>query len=208
MQYFQALGRRVPAPSERCRTVLATATATATRRHPVRQAAVSPTLDAEQRGVPEWVTVHEKLRKKNVTKFMLWQEYHDLNSFGCNYSWFCDQYWRWLNQRDISMRQHHGDSENYSSTTTVMQFRLLMHVLAKKLRHKYSWRSCLGCIELHVCCSDCPDWTGSHVRAFEFFQAVPEILVTYNLKSGVSKAHRFEPVKASPPESIVIELTH
>ena len=38
-----------------------------------------------------------------------------------------------------------------------------------------------------------PDWIGSHVRAFDYFQGVPEILVPDNLKSGVTKAHRYEP---------------
>ncbi|MEN7974046.1 MAG: IS21 family transposase, partial [Verrucomicrobiota bacterium] len=38
-----------------------------------------------------------------------------------------------------------------------------------------------------------PDWIGSHVRAFEFFGGVPGVIVPDNLKSGVTKAHRYEP---------------
>ena len=38
-----------------------------------------------------------------------------------------------------------------------------------------------------------PDWIGSHVRAFEFFGGLPEILVPDNLKSGVSSPHLYEP---------------
>lgn len=37
------------------------------------------------------------------------------------------------------------------------------------------------------------DWTGSHVRAFEFFGGVTRLVVPDNLKSGVTKACRFEP---------------
>jgi transposase len=37
------------------------------------------------------------------------------------------------------------------------------------------------------------DWIGSHVRAFEFFGGVPEIAVPDNLKSGVTRACRYEP---------------
>ena len=37
------------------------------------------------------------------------------------------------------------------------------------------------------------DWIGSHVRAFTFFGGVPEIIVPDNLKSGVTKPHRYEP---------------
>lgn len=38
-----------------------------------------------------------------------------------------------------------------------------------------------------------PDWLGSHGRAFEFFGACPAILVPDNLRSAVTKAHRYEP---------------
>ena len=38
-----------------------------------------------------------------------------------------------------------------------------------------------------------PDWLQSHVRAFEFFGGVPELLVPDNLRSGVSKACRYDP---------------
>jgi transposase len=37
------------------------------------------------------------------------------------------------------------------------------------------------------------DWIGSHVRAFSFFGGVTEAIVPDNLKSGVSKACRYEP---------------
>ncbi|SAL52394.1 integrase catalytic region [Caballeronia concitans] len=38
-----------------------------------------------------------------------------------------------------------------------------------------------------------PDWIGSHVRAFAFYNGVAEILVPDNLKSGVLKANFYEP---------------
>jgi hypothetical protein len=38
-----------------------------------------------------------------------------------------------------------------------------------------------------------PDWIGSHLRAFRFMGCVPELVVPDNLRSGVSKAHRYEP---------------
>jgi len=38
-----------------------------------------------------------------------------------------------------------------------------------------------------------PDWIGAHVRAFAFFGGVSELLVPDNLRSGVCKAHRYEP---------------
>ncbi len=38
-----------------------------------------------------------------------------------------------------------------------------------------------------------PDWIGSHRRTFSFLGGVPELVVPDNLRSGVSKAHRYEP---------------
>jgi transposase len=38
-----------------------------------------------------------------------------------------------------------------------------------------------------------PDWIASHVRAFDFFGGVSEILIPDNLKAGVTKPHRYEP---------------
>ncbi len=37
------------------------------------------------------------------------------------------------------------------------------------------------------------DWMGSHIRAFEFLGGVTQLVVPDNLKSGVSKACRYEP---------------
>ena len=37
------------------------------------------------------------------------------------------------------------------------------------------------------------DWIGSHTRAFAFLGGVPELVVPDNLRSGVTKAHRYEP---------------
>jgi transposase len=38
-----------------------------------------------------------------------------------------------------------------------------------------------------------PDWLGSHARCFAFLDGVTEIVVPDNLRSAVSKAHRYEP---------------
>lgn len=38
-----------------------------------------------------------------------------------------------------------------------------------------------------------PDWIGSHVRAVAFFGGVPQLVVPDNLRSGVTKACRYEP---------------
>lgn len=38
-----------------------------------------------------------------------------------------------------------------------------------------------------------PEWIGSHMRAFSYMEGVPKVVVPDNLKSAVTKAHRYEP---------------
>jgi transposase len=38
-----------------------------------------------------------------------------------------------------------------------------------------------------------PGWLGSHVRALEFYSGAPAAFVPDNLKSGVDRAHRYDP---------------
>ena len=100
----------------------------------------APQLPAAQRGVPEWSTVHTELKKKNVTKFLLWQEYRAINPNGYNYSWFCNNYRSWLGTRDLSMRQNHraGDS---LSTMPVTPLRSLTLVPVRLARQRFLSRS-------------------------------------------------------------------
>lgn len=65
---------------------------------------VQPKQAARNRVIPDWFVIHQELQKKNVTQFLLWQEYREQHPKGYQYSWFCDQYRNWLGRRDYSMR--------------------------------------------------------------------------------------------------------
>ncbi len=155
-----------------------------------------PKLPAAQRAIPDWDDVFLELKKKNVTKFLLWQEYRTAHPMGYNYSWFCSGYRRWLGTRDLSMRQTHCAGEkcfvDYAGHTIaiidartgeISQAEIFVAVLGAS---NYTFAEATATQSL-------PDWIGSHVRAFEFFQGVTEVLVPDNLRSGVTKAHRYEP---------------
>lgn len=146
--------------------------------------------------VPDWVVVRQELQKKNVTLFLLWQEYREQNPKGYQYSWFCDQYRRWLGTRDLSMRQTHRVGEklfvDYAGHTIPVidartgEIRLAQIFVAVLGASNYTYAEATWTQAL-------PDWIGSHLRAFEFFGGVPEVVVPDNLRSGVTKAHRYEP---------------
>jgi len=48
------------------------------------------------------------------------------------------------------------------------------------------------CFE-HLSQARLSNWMGSHIRALEYFGGVPEVIIPYNLKSGVNNACRYEP---------------
>ena len=71
----------------------------------------SPDLPAEVRGLPDWHQIHEELKGKYVTLFLLWQEYRQANPEGYQYSWFCEHYRAWQGKLDLVMRQDHRAGE-------------------------------------------------------------------------------------------------
>jgi transposase len=155
--------------------------------------AVAPTVG---RTVPDWSQVHRELRRKGVTLTLLWHEYKAAHPEGFQYSWFCDQYRAWTRKLDVVMRQEHRGGEklfvDYAGQTAevvdrrtgeIRQAQIFVAVLGAS---SYTYAEATWTQQL-------PDWIGSHVRAFEFLGGVSELLVPDNLRSGVCKAHRYEP---------------
>lgn len=70
-----------------------------------------PDMPAQLRGIPDWQAIHNELRHKHVTLFLLWQEYRTAHPDGYQYSWFCDHYRTWQGKLDMVMRQDHRAGE-------------------------------------------------------------------------------------------------
>lgn len=148
------------------------------------------------RALPDWSSVHQELQKKNVTLFLVWQEYRELHPKGYQYSWFCDQYRNWLGRRDYSMRQTHRIGEklfvDYAGHTVPVidgrsgEIRTAQIFVAVLGASNYTFAEATWSQSL-------PDWIGSHQRAFQFLGGLPEVVVPDNLRAGVTKAHRYEP---------------
>lgn len=145
---------------------------------------------------PSWDLVHRELQKKGVTLFLLWEEFKYANPDGYQYSWFCREYRLWRGKLDVVMRHTHRAGEKlfidyagqtvpivHPGTGEISQAQIFIAVLGAS---NYTYAEATWTQSL-------PDWINSHVRAFEFFQGVPEIIVPDNLKSGVTKAHIYEP---------------
>jgi len=155
-----------------------------------------PAVPADQRPVPEWHQVQRELRRPGVTMQLLWQEYKLAYPHGFAYSWFCEHYREWRGTLDLSMRQEHRAGEklfvDYAGQTvgivdrTTGESRPAQIFVAVLGASNYTYAEATWSQQL-------PDWIGSHVRAFQFLGGVSAVIVPDNLKSGVHKAHRYEP---------------
>jgi len=133
---------------------------------------------------------------KHVTLQLLWEEYREQHPDGYRYSRFCELYRRWLRRQEVALRHEHRAGEklfvDYAGATILVQdpasgavreAQLFVAVLGASnyTFAEATWTQGLG------------DWIGSHLRAFEFIHGAPAIVVPDNLKSGVTKACRYEP---------------
>ena len=153
-------------------------------------------LQKPRKAVPDWSYINQELSRKGVSLQLLWQEYKTNHPDGYHYSWFCELYHVWSQKLDVVLRQHHKAAEklfvDYAGHTMpvinpetgeISEAQIFVAVLGAS---NYTYVEATASQSLQ-------DWILSHKRALEFFGGVPEIIVPDNLKSGVSKAHRYEP---------------
>jgi transposase len=145
---------------------------------------------------PDWARICLELRKKHVTKALLWEEYKAEQPDGLQYSQFCDRYNAWAKRLSVTMRQEHRAGEKMfvdfsgdgidivdPDTGVCTVAKLFLAVLGA---------SNLTYVE-PVLSEDLPTWIGCHIRALEFYGATAEIWVPDNLKSGVKSPDRYDP---------------
>lgn len=148
------------------------------------------------RPLPDWKHIHAELRRDGVTLQLLWLEYKEAHPEGFQYSRFCDLFRQWKDCLDPVLRQEHKAGEktfvDYAGQTVpvvdpetgeVREAQIFVGVLGASnfTFAEATWTQSL------------PDWTASHVRMFEYFGGVSELLTPDNLASGVSKACRYDP---------------
>lgn len=154
-------------------------------------------VDAVSRPVPDWTDIHKELRRKHVTLALLWQEYRTLHPNGYEYSWFCRTYAAWRSKLDPVMRQEHKLGEKCFVDYAGHTMPVVWDAETGEVRQAQVFVGVLGASNYSYAeaswSQDIQSWIGAHVRMFRFFNAVPEIVVCDNLKSGVSKPDYYEP---------------
>lgn len=155
-----------------------------------------PVVPAEERGLPDWDRVDRELRRKGVTRALLWQEYRAANPEGYSYTRYCELFGAWRGLQGLSMRQTHRAGEkafvDYAGMTVpitdpetgeVRDAYLFVGALAAS-HYAFAEASWTQGLE---------DWIMSHTRMLAFFGGCPEVLVPDNAKTGVTSAHLYEP---------------
>jgi transposase len=139
---------------------------------------------------------HELQTNKHVTLQLLWEEYRQGHPDGYRYSRFCDLYRRWLRRQEVVLRQEHRAGEKlfvdfagdtipiYQAATGEATPAAIFVAVLGASNYTYSEATATQGLA---------DWIGAHLRTFEFLGGVPEIVVPDNLKSGITKACRYEP---------------
>jgi transposase len=148
------------------------------------------------RPLPDFGAVHTELRRKGVTLELLWVEYRERHPDGYGYSQFCQLYRAWQRRVDAVMRQEHRAGEKLfvdfagqtvpvvdPRTGEVSQAAIFVAVLGAS---NYTYAEAVPSQEL-------PHWVGAHARALAHLGGCPAIVVPDNLRSGVARAHRYEP---------------
>lgn len=149
------------------------------------------------RAAPDCAAIHRELARKGVTLALLWEEYKGAHPDGLQYSQFCERYRGYARGLDLTMRQVHRAGEkcfiDYAGQTVAVIDRR-----TGEAREAQIFVAVLGASNYTYCeatwTQKLPDWIGSHVRALEDFGAVPELLIPDNLRSAVTRAHRYEPL--------------
>jgi len=146
----------------------------------------------------QWL--HRELSRVGVTLQLLWGEYvaaaKQAGVRPYQYSQFCELYADWRDRRRLSMRQVHRPGEklfiDYSGkkpricdpkTGEFTDVELFVGVLGAS---NYTF------VEATLS-QTVPDFCASTVRALEYFEAVPTILVPDQLRSAVKRPDRYDP---------------
>ncbi len=145
---------------------------------------------------PDFTAVHQELTsRKGVTLELLWKEWNESAGGGYSYSTFCRRYHEHAQKHSVVMRSDYEPGEkllsDYAGETLSYwdfqgnQFKVEIFVATLGFSNRIYAEATESQKLAH--------WVNSHIRAFSYFGGVTAAIVIDNLKSGVTKCHRYEP---------------
>jgi transposase len=151
---------------------------------------------SDRRSVLDWIYVEKELRRRSVTRLLLWEEYRAANPDGFGYTWFCTTFEAWKKRAHPSMRQTHMGGEkvfvDFAGDTIDILDPITGEVHAMKLFVVAMGASNYTYVE--ACPSESlSDWIGVHTNLFRYLGGVPKFVVCVNLKATVTNVDRYDP---------------
>lgn len=141
--------------------------------------------------LPEYA---KRLKRRGMTKQLLWEEYYACHPGGYHYTQFCHHFRVFLESGDVTMRQPHdpGDMAYLDYTGERFPYYPRGVETFAEIFVAVLGASQLGYVEASESQKQ-EDFVRSTERAIQYFGGVPRALVPDNLKSAVLKASSYEP---------------
>ena len=149
------------------------------------------------RVMPDWVGVHDELKRRGVTLEILWSEYRAVCADGIGYTQFCWHFSEWRKRLSPVMRQTYvaGDKLFVDWAGDTVPVTDVAGGGVERRAHLFV--AVLGASSFTFACATwtetLPDWIGCHVAALDFIGGVPKSTVPDNLKTGITTPSRYEP---------------
>ncbi|MBM7581165.1 IS21 family transposase [Jeotgalibacillus terrae] len=150
---------------------------------------------------PDCNLIHKELAKPGVNLTLLWEEY----SLSCrsseeipySYRQFCRVYHDYARKTKATMRIKRKPGEllevDWAGQTMSLKDQLTGEDISV-----YIFVSALPCSQYAYVegflSMNAEAWITAHIHAFQFYGGVPRVIVPDNLKTGVVKASRYEPI--------------
>jgi len=163
----------------------------------LRQAFFNTKAVSKHYVTPDWSVLNHELKHKTMILLLLWEEYVERHPEGhYSYTHFGRQYRNWLMRQKPSMRQQHKAGEklfvDYCGPTMAIIDPATGEVSTAQVFVAVMGASSYTYAEA-TWTQDLENWVMSHTRCFAFLGGVPEWVIPDNLKSGVTRACRYEP---------------
>jgi transposase len=146
------------------------------------------------RPLPDFAKLAKELKKRGVTRQLLWEEYRREHPRGYGYSQFCEHFKRYLEQLSPALRQEHkageklfvdwaGQTIGYREKGERKQASLFVGVLGAS---NYTFADVFRDQKID-------SWCQAHAANFEFIGGVPSAIVPDNPKTAVTRPCRYDP---------------
>jgi transposase len=146
------------------------------------------------RPLPDWNAICRELKRKHVTRELLWQEYKRDHPNGYGYSRFCELLREFKKTLEPVLRRDHKAGEKLFVDWAGMK--MVFYENSQK-KEASVFVAALGASNYTF--ADVyrdekqASWDQGHISCFEFLGGVPQLIVPDNTKTGVTKPSHYEP---------------